>query len=137
MDSNAGQLHESVAALLLHDAALRAGAVGSIGESAPGKITTELLFSHRNDAQLVLIGIAEAQPQHGTAQLNSPWLASRRAPGWNKSKSAQDAEQHQIISNVDGTAMHQSGGLPSSGYGNAELKSRTNVCTRGRNYSGY
>jgi hypothetical protein len=27
----------------------------------------ELLFSHRNDARLVLTGIAKAQPQHGTA----------------------------------------------------------------------
>jgi len=137
VDSNAGQLHESVAALLLHDAALRAGAVGSTGESAPGKIATELLFSHRNDAQLVLTGIAKAQPQHGTAPPNSPWRASRQAPGWNKSKSAQDAGQYQIISSVDGTATNQSGGLPSSGYGNAELKSRTNACTRGRNYSAY
>ena len=36
-------------------------AVSSAGEYAPGKITTELLFSHRNDAQLVLTGIAKAQ----------------------------------------------------------------------------
>jgi hypothetical protein len=47
--------------------ARRAGAVGSIGESAPGKIATELLFSHRNDAELVLTGIAKAQLQHGTS----------------------------------------------------------------------
>src|SRR5262249_10163075 len=49
-------------ALLRHDAAL-----GSIGEFASGKIATELLFSHRNDAQLVLTGIAEAQPQFVSA----------------------------------------------------------------------
>ena len=130
-------LHERVAALLRHDAALRAGAVGSIDESAPGKIATELLFSHRNDAQLVLTGIAKAQPQHGTAPPNSAWRASRQALGWNKTKAPQDAGQHRITSSVDGTATSQSGGLPSSGYGNAELKSRTNACTRGRNYSGY
>ena len=116
---------------------LRAGTVGSIGESAPGRIVTELLFSHRNDAQLVLTGIAKAQPQHGTAPPNSAWRASRQALGWNKTKAPQDAGQHRITSSVDGTATSQSGGLPSSGYGNAELKSRTNACTRGRNCSGY
>jgi hypothetical protein len=42
-------------------------AVISAGEYAPGKIATELLFSHRNDAKLVLTGIAKARPQHGTA----------------------------------------------------------------------
>jgi len=41
-----------------------------MGESAPGKIATELLFTHRNDAQLVLIGIAEAAAaQNRAAQL--------------------------------------------------------------------
>src|SRR6516162_5417914 len=35
-------------------------AVSSAGEYAPGKIATELLFSHRNDAQLVFTGIAKA-----------------------------------------------------------------------------
>jgi hypothetical protein len=39
---------------------LRAGTVSSIGESAAGRIATELLFSYRNDAQLVLTGIAKA-----------------------------------------------------------------------------
>ena len=33
---------------------LRVGAVGSIGDCAMGKIATKLLFSHRNDARLVL-----------------------------------------------------------------------------------
>jgi len=33
---------------------LRVGAVGSIGDCAMGKIATKLLFSHRNDAWLVL-----------------------------------------------------------------------------------
>ena len=42
-------------------------AVSSAGEYALGKIATELLFSDRNDAQLVLTGIAKAQPQHRTA----------------------------------------------------------------------
>ena len=90
-----------------------------------------------NTAYRGLEQLAGQEPQHGTAPPNSPWRASRQAPGWNKSKSAQDAGQYQIISSVDGTATNQSGGLPSSGYGNAELKSRTNACTRGRNYSAY
>ena len=79
---------------------LRAGTVSSIGESAAGRIATELLFSYRNDAQLVLTGIAKAQPHHGTAPPNSPWRASRQGLGWNKSKAAQDARQHQITSSV-------------------------------------
>ena len=35
-------------------------AVSSAGECAPGNIATELLFSHRNDAQLAFTGIAKA-----------------------------------------------------------------------------
>jgi hypothetical protein len=53
---------------------------------APNKIATELLLSHRNDAQLVLTGIAKAQPQHGTAPPNSPGRASGQALGWNNQK---------------------------------------------------
>ena len=73
-DSNAGQLHESVARSYGMTRPC-AGAVGSIGESAPGKIATEF------DAQFVLTGIAKAQPQDGTAPPNSPWRALRQAPG--------------------------------------------------------
>jgi len=41
-------------------------------QCAPGKIATELLFSHRNDAQLVLTGIAKAQPQQRNDAAHSP-----------------------------------------------------------------
>jgi hypothetical protein len=34
--------------------------VGLVYECAPGKVATELLFSHRNDAQLLLTGNAKA-----------------------------------------------------------------------------
>ena len=39
---------------------LRTGAVGLVYECAPGKIVTELLFSHQNDAQLLLTENAKA-----------------------------------------------------------------------------
>jgi hypothetical protein len=40
-------------------------------QCAPRKIATEFLFSHRNDAQLVLTGIVKVQ-QHGPTPPNSP-----------------------------------------------------------------
>jgi hypothetical protein len=41
-------------------------------QCASGKIATELLFSHRNDAQLVLTGIAKARLQPRNDAAHSP-----------------------------------------------------------------
>jgi hypothetical protein len=43
---------------------------GLVCECAPGKVVIELLFSHQNDAQLLLTGSAKASPKKGGSSRN-------------------------------------------------------------------